>query len=71
MNFGFLTIFFKLNLHCRVAFYLRDQEKLKEQLAGLLISRQIIGNLRESAWPYILEQWRLATISFNLWGALR
>lgn len=53
-----------------MAFYLRDQDKLKEQLAGLLISRQIIGNLRESAWPYIMEQWRIATISFKLWGAL-
>lgn len=53
-----------------IAFYLRDEEKLKEQLAGLLISRQIIGNLRESAWPYMVEQWKLATLSFNMWGAL-
>lgn len=43
---------------------------LCQQLAGLLISRQIIGNLRESAWPYIMEQWRLATMSFKMWGAL-
>lgn len=41
-----------------------------QQLAGLLISRQIIGNLRESAWPYMVEQWRLATLSFKMWGAL-
>jgi anoctamin-8 len=41
-----------------------------QQLAGLLISRQIIGNIRESAMPYIMEQWRLATLSFKLWGAL-
>jgi anoctamin-8 len=60
---SFLSLFY-------IAFYLRDQEKLKEQLAGLLISRQIIGNLRESAWPYLMEQWRLATLSFNLYGAL-
>lgn len=44
--------------------------RLSQQLAGLLISRQIIGNLRESAYPYIMEQWRLATLSFQLWGAL-
>lgn len=42
----------------------------KQQLAGLLISRQIIGNLRESAWPYLMEQWRMAMISFKLWGAM-
>lgn len=41
-----------------------------KQLAGLLISRQIIGNLRESAWPYFMEQWRMAMISFKLWGAM-
>lgn len=60
---SFLSLFY-------IAFYLRDEEKLKEQLAGLLISRQIIGNLRESAWPYMVEQWKLATLSFNMWGAL-
>ncbi|XP_055707735.1 anoctamin-8 isoform X3 [Phlebotomus papatasi] len=60
---SFLSLFY-------IAFYLCDQDKLKEQLAGLLISRQIIGNLRESAWPYVLEQWKLAKLSFKLWGAL-
>lgn len=60
---SFLSLFY-------IAFYLRDEEKLKEQLAGLLISRQIIGNLRESAWPYFMEQWKLATLSFKMWGAL-
>ncbi|XP_055687330.1 anoctamin-8 isoform X1 [Lutzomyia longipalpis] len=60
---SFLSLFY-------IAFYLCDQDKLKEQLAGLLISRQIIGNLRESAWPYVVEQWKLAKLSFNLWGAL-
>ncbi|XP_041776644.1 anoctamin-8 isoform X4 [Anopheles merus] len=60
---SFLSLFY-------IAFYLRDQDKLKEQLAGLLISRQIIGNLRESAWPYLVEQWRLAKLSFKMWGAL-
>lgn len=35
-----------------------------------MISRQIIGNLRESALPYVAEQVRLAKLSFNMWGAL-
>lgn len=60
---SFLSLFY-------IAFYLRDQEKLKEQLAGLLISRQIIGNLRESAFPYFMEQLKLAKISFSMWGAM-
>ncbi|XP_031619035.1 anoctamin-8 isoform X2 [Contarinia nasturtii] len=60
---SFLSLFY-------IAFYLRDQDKLKEQLAGLLISRQIIGNLRESVFPYFMEQLKLAKLSFVMWGAL-
>lgn len=60
---SFLSLFY-------IAFYVRDQDKLKEQLAGLLISRQIIGNLRESVFPYFMEQLKLAKISFVMWGAL-
>lgn len=39
-------------------------------MAALLISRQVIGNLKESALPYMLEHLRLAKMSFDLWGAL-
>lgn len=53
-----------------IAFYLQDQEKLKEQLAALLIARQVIGNLKESALPYFMEQIRLAKMSFEMFGAL-
>ncbi|XP_026468140.1 anoctamin-8 [Ctenocephalides felis] len=60
---SFLSLFY-------IAFYLQDQERLREQLAGLLIARQVIGNFRESAWPYLMEQWRLAKLSFKIWGAL-
>ncbi|KAL0278801.1 UNVERIFIED_CONTAM: hypothetical protein PYX00_000506 [Menopon gallinae] len=60
---SFLSLFY-------IAFYLQDQEKLKEQLAALLITRQIIGNIKESALPYVLEQIRLAKLSFDLFGAL-
>lgn len=35
-----------------------------------MIARQVIGNLKESALPYLLEQMRLAKLSFDLWGAL-
>ncbi|XP_051172555.1 anoctamin-8 isoform X3 [Leptopilina boulardi] len=60
---SFLSLFY-------IAFYIQDQEKLKEQLAALLIARQIIGNLKESAIPYLIEQLRLARMSFKLFGAL-
>lgn len=60
---SFLSLFY-------IAFYLQDMEKLKEQLAALLIARQVIGNLKESAIPYMLEQLRLAKMSFDLFGAL-
>ncbi|XP_054289963.1 anoctamin-8-like isoform X2 [Macrosteles quadrilineatus] len=60
---SFLSLFY-------IAFYLQDQEKLKEQLAALLIARQVIGNVKESALPYLLEQLRLAKMSFDLFGAL-
>lgn len=36
----------------------------------MLISRQVIGNLKESALPYIMEHMRFAKMSFDLWGAL-
>ncbi|XP_043472779.1 anoctamin-8 isoform X2 [Leptopilina heterotoma] len=60
---SFLSLFY-------IAFYIQDQEKLKEQLAALLIARQIIGNLKESAIPYLIEQLRLARMSFKMFGAL-
>ncbi|KAK9876156.1 hypothetical protein WA026_011272 [Henosepilachna vigintioctopunctata] len=60
---SFLSLFY-------IAFYLQDQDRLKQQLAALFISRQVIGNLKESAVPYMLEHLRLAKMSFDLWGAL-
>ncbi|XP_017885925.1 anoctamin-8-like isoform X2 [Ceratina calcarata] len=60
---SFLSLFY-------IAFYLQDQERLKEQLAALLIVRQVIGHLKESAVPYLIEQLRLARLSFELFGAL-
>ncbi|CAH1966796.1 unnamed protein product [Acanthoscelides obtectus] len=60
---SFLSLFY-------IAFYLQDQARLKEQLAALLITRQVIGNLKESALPYMLERMRLAKMSFDMWGAI-
>ncbi|XP_013164040.1 PREDICTED: uncharacterized protein LOC106115257 [Papilio xuthus] len=53
-----------------IAFYLQDMDKLKEQLAVLLITRQIIGNLKESALPYLIENLRLAKICVDVFGAI-
>ncbi|GBP16846.1 Anoctamin-8 [Eumeta japonica] len=53
-----------------IAFYLQDMDKLKEQLAVLLITRQIIGNLKESAVPYLIENLRLAKICVDVFGAI-
>ncbi|XP_076622385.1 anoctamin 8 white walker isoform X3 [Colletes latitarsis] len=60
---SFLSLFY-------IAFYLQDQERLKEQLAALLIARQVIDNLKESAVPYLIKQLHLARLSFKLFGAL-
>ncbi|CAK1547788.1 unnamed protein product [Leptosia nina] len=65
--FQFLNSFMSLFY---IAFYLQDMDKLKEQLAVLLITRQIIGNLKESALPYLIENLRLAKICFDVFGAL-
>ncbi|KAF2360317.1 Anoctamin [Trinorchestia longiramus] len=60
---SFLALFY-------IAFYLQDMERLKEQLAALLLVRQIVGNIKESCVPYFMEQLRLAKLSFDLFGAL-
>ncbi|XP_050683452.1 anoctamin-8 isoform X2 [Leptidea sinapis] len=60
---SFMSLFY-------MAFYLQDMDKLKEQLAVLLITRQIIGNLKESALPYLIENLRLAKICSEVFGAL-
>lgn len=41
-----------------------------QQLAVLLITRQVIGNLKESALPYLIENLRLAKICVDVFGAL-
>ncbi|CAG4995127.1 unnamed protein product [Parnassius apollo] len=60
---SFMSLFY-------IAFYLQDMDKLKEQLAVLLITRQIISNLKESALPYLIENLRLAKICVDVFGAM-
>jgi len=60
---SFLALFY-------TAFYLQDIDKLKELLAALLITRQVVGNVKESLIPYAKKQLKLAKMSFDLFGAL-
>nr|XP_015927771.1 anoctamin-8 isoform X2 [Parasteatoda tepidariorum] len=55
---SFLSLFY-------IAFYLQDMEKLKEQLAALLITRQVVGNIKESFIPFITETFKLAHLNSN------
>nr|XP_032521785.1 anoctamin-8 isoform X2 [Danaus plexippus plexippus] len=58
---SFMSLFY-------IAFYLQDMDKLKEQLAVLLITRQIIGNLKESALPYVIENVRFHKMCYEIFG---
>jgi hypothetical protein len=39
-------------------------------LAALLITRQVMGNIKEALIPYVKQQLRFAKISFDLYGAI-
>ena len=39
-------------------------------MAALLITRQVIGNIKEALIPYIKQQLRFAKISFDLYGSI-
>lgn len=39
---------------------------LLQQLAALLITRQVIGNVREALLPYIIEKFKMARSSYEL-----
>ncbi|CAG2122028.1 unnamed protein product, partial [Medioppia subpectinata] len=47
---SFLSLFY-------IAFYIGDMDKLQEQLATLLITRQVIGNIKESIVPFVWESY--------------
>ncbi|XP_019619583.1 PREDICTED: anoctamin-8-like isoform X1 [Branchiostoma belcheri] len=43
---SFLSLFY-------IGFYLQDMTRLEEQLAALLITRQVVGNFKEALVPYL------------------
>ncbi|XP_014674649.1 PREDICTED: anoctamin-8-like [Priapulus caudatus] len=58
---SFLSLFY-------IAFYIQDMERLREQLAALLyvITRQVIGNVREALVPYVIDKYKMARSSYEL-----
>nr|XP_006812289.1 PREDICTED: anoctamin-8-like [Saccoglossus kowalevskii] len=56
---GFLALFY-------IAFYLQDMARLRQQLAALLITRQVIGNVKESLLPYALERIKTIRMTYKL-----
>ncbi|CAG0899825.1 unnamed protein product [Darwinula stevensoni] len=49
-----------------VAFYQQDLGSLQAHLAALLITRQIVDNVKESALPYFLGQFKLSRLHLSL-----
>ncbi|CAH1254178.1 ANO8 [Branchiostoma lanceolatum] len=49
---SFLSLFY-------IGFYLQDMNRLEEQLAALLITRQVVGNIKEALVPYLWGKGRL------------
>ncbi|XP_075241545.1 anoctamin-8-like isoform X3 [Convolutriloba macropyga] len=58
--FHFTNNFFSLFY---IAFYLRDMTKLKEFLAALLITRQLVGNFKEVFVPFLMNQFKTEKLS--------
>ncbi|XP_076443628.1 anoctamin-8-like isoform X2 [Babylonia areolata] len=60
---SFLSLFY-------IAFYLRDMDRLRETLAALLITRQILGNLKEVLLPLLRWKGRLYTMGYKMAGEM-
>ncbi|XP_048733294.2 anoctamin-8-like isoform X2 [Ostrea edulis] len=56
---SFLSLFY-------IAFYLQDMDRLCDQLAAILITRQIIGNLKEAFLPYFQWKAKLYKIGYEM-----
>lgn len=56
---SFLSLFY-------IGFYLRDMDRLRDQLAALLITRQVLGNLKEALLPYIIWKARLYSVGYRI-----
>ncbi|XP_073242923.1 anoctamin-8-like isoform X2 [Porites lutea] len=52
---AFLALFY-------IAFFIRDMDRLKTQLAALLITKQVVGNVKEALVPFVkqkVKEWKL------------
>ncbi|GFO46290.1 anoctamin [Plakobranchus ocellatus] len=56
---SFLSLFY-------IGFYLKDMDRLRDQLAALLITRQVLGNLKEALMPYVIWKARLYSVGYKL-----
>ncbi|KAI0235896.1 Anoctamin-8 [Lamellibrachia satsuma] len=56
---SFLSLFY-------LAFYICDVNRLRDQLATLLITRQVVGNIREALVPYVIEKLKLFRIGYEM-----
>ncbi|KAL5004591.1 hypothetical protein ScPMuIL_018047 [Solemya velum] len=56
---SFLSLFY-------IAFYLQDMVKLRDQLATLLITRQVVGNIKEVLFPFAVWKFRLYQVGYHL-----
>ncbi|XP_067058166.1 anoctamin-8-like isoform X1 [Acropora muricata] len=52
---AFLALFY-------IAFYIQDMNRLKNQLAALLITKQVVGNVKEALIPFVkqkVKEWKM------------
>ncbi|KAK7116537.1 anoctamin-8-like [Littorina saxatilis] len=49
-----------------VAFYMQDMDRLRELLAALLITRQILGNIKEVLLPLLKWKGRLYSVGYKI-----
>ncbi|XP_060072109.1 anoctamin-8-like isoform X2 [Ylistrum balloti] len=56
---SFLSLFY-------IAFYLQDMDRLRDQLAAILITRQVIGNIKEALLPYLLWKVKLYKVGYEM-----
>ncbi|XP_021368430.1 anoctamin-8-like isoform X1 [Mizuhopecten yessoensis] len=56
---SFLSLFY-------IAFYLQDMDRLRDQLAAILITRQVIGNIKEALLPYLLWKIKLYKVGYEM-----
>ena len=54
---SFLALFY-------TAFYLQDMQRLKKILATILITKQVIGNIKEVLLPFVWKSYKLSNIKY-------